>query len=209
MEEETANSITHGLGLLASIVASAVLLVQAAHSTHPGVMLGCTIYALSMISVYAASTLSHAVHEPSWRHFFRMLDQACIYLMISGTYTPFGLTFLRGGWLWALLAAMWIVAIVGFMSKTWLKHRINAATSWSYVLLGWLPMTAIGPIRRYVPDDALWWMLLGGIWYTVGTVFLTFDYRTRFFHAVWHILVIAGSAAHFWAIFRYIATLSA
>ena len=208
MHEETANSITHGLGFALSVAATAVLIPEAARSGDSLTLVGCAIYALTMIAVYAASTLSHVFRQPGPRLFFRILDQACIYLMIAGTYTPFGLTYLRGGWWWLLLAAMWLVALAGVLSKTVLRHRVDAATAWSYVVLGWLPMTAVQPIMTAVPGPALRWMLLGGILYTVGTLFLTFDSRMRYFHSVWHLLVIAASAAHFWAIYHYVANFS-
>jgi hemolysin III len=209
MHEETANSITHGIGLALS-VAAAVALLQTASQTHDAwTLAGCGIYALTMVAVYAASTLSHVFRAPGPRQFFRILDQACIYLLIAGTYTPFGLTYLRGGWWWLLLSAMWLVALLGVLSKTWLRHRVDAASAWTYVLLGWLPITAAWPITKTVPGGALRWMLLGGLLYTLGTVFLTLDSRVRYFHSVWHLLVIAAGAAHFWAIYHYVAGFSA
>jgi len=209
MHEETANSITHGIGLALSLVASTVL-VQKASPTHDSwTLAGCGIYAATMVAVYAASTLSHVFREPAPRRFFRILDQAFIYLLIAGTYTPFGLTYLRGGWMWLLLSAMWVVAFLGFLSKTWLRHRVDASLPWTYVLLGWMPVTAAWPIMRAVPSGALWWMLIGGVLYTVGTLFLVFDSRMRYLHSVWHVMVIAASAAHFWAIYHYVAGFSA
>jgi hemolysin III len=209
MHEETANSITHGIGFALSVVA-ATLLLQKAAQTHDGwTLAGCGIYAATMVAVYAASTLSHVYRAPEPRRFFRILDQACIYLLIAGTYTPFGLTYCRGGWWWLLLSAMWFVAFLGVLSKTWLRHKVDAASAWTYVLLGWLPVTAAWPIMESVPRVALEWMLFGGVLYTVGTAFLTFDSRVRFFHSVWHVLVIAASAAHFWAIYHYVAGYSA
>ncbi len=209
MHEETANSITHGTGFALSLVASAVLLQKASQSPDHWVLVGCGIYALTMVAVYAASTLSHAVHSPGPRRLFRILDQACIYLLIAGSYTPFGLTYLRGGWMWLLFAAMWGVAFLGFLSKTWLRHRVDASSPWTYVMLGWMPITAAWPIMESVPSGALWWMLFGGVLYTVGTLFLKFDSYMRYFHSVWHVLVIAASAAHFWAIYHYVAVLFA
>jgi hemolysin III len=208
MHEETANSVTHGAGLALSIAASAVLMQKASQTQNTWTLAGCGIYALTMVAVYAASTLSHVFRAPEPRRFFRILDQACIYLLIAGTYTPFGLTYLRGGWWWLLLSAMWFVALLGVLSKTWLRHRIDASLPWTYVLLGWLPTTAAWPIMETVPGGALCWMLVGGVLYTVGTIFLTLDSRVRYFHSVWHVLVIAASAAHFWAIFHYVAGFS-
>lgn len=205
MHEEVANTITHGFGLVLALAASAWLVSTAASTGDNRRLAGCAVYAASMIAVYAASTLSHGVRTMHLRRILRILDQAFIYLMIAGTYTPFGLTYLRGGHWWLLTTAMWIVAWAGFFSKTVFGHRVEAATSWTYVLLGWLPVTAMGQLLATVPAGALWWMFAGGICYTIGTLFLTYDSRMKYFHALWHLLVIAGSICHFVAIYAYVA----
>ena len=205
MHEEVANSITHGLGLLLSLVASVLLISAAGHSGDTWQMIGCATFAVSMVAVYAASTLSHAFADGQVRRFFRILDQAFIYVMIAGTYTPFALTYLRGGWWWVLFGMMWGIALAGVFAKVVRKHEVDGATVWSYVLMGWLPMLAVKPLLTTVPLGGLWWMLMGGLCYTAGSVFLTFDKHIRYFHAVWHVLVIAGSGCHFFAILWYVA----
>jgi hemolysin III len=205
VHEELANAITHGIGFLLSVAGSAWLMHTVMQHGNGHAIAGCAIFAVSMMAVYAASTVSHIVQTLHVRRFFRILDQACIYLMISGTYTPFGMTYLSGGWWWLLMAAMWTVALGGFISKTWFAHRVDAARVWTYVLLGWMPMTAAKPILETVPRGALLWMLYGGVCYTIGTFFLTNDRRRSYFHAVWHVLVIAGTACHFYAIYRFVA----
>ncbi|HEY5313765.1 MAG TPA: hemolysin III family protein [Pirellulales bacterium] len=204
MHEEFVNSIIHACGLVLALVGGAWLLTAASHGDR-WCLAGCAVFAASMIAVYAASTLSHGVQTIHLRRRMRTLDQAFIYLMIAGTYTPFGFTYLRGGNWWILTTAMWLVAWAGFISKVWFGHRVDASTSWSYVLLGWLPMIAVEPLLNTVPAGALGWMLAGGLCYTIGTVFLTLDTRVKYFHAVWHLLVIAGSVCHFLAIYWYIA----
>jgi hemolysin III len=133
-----------------------------------------------------------------------MLDQGCIYLLIAGTFTPLALVYLRGGWWWLLMAAMWCVAIVGFASKVLLAHRIEAVSTAAYVCMGWMPVVAAKPMIAIVPAGCLWLMAAGGLCYTVGTLFLTFDRKALYLHAIWHIFVIAGSAAHYFAILLYI-----
>lgn len=203
--EEAANSLTHGLGLVLSLAGSAVLLVRLIAQPDAWRLLGCGIFALALVAVYAASTLSHAVSHPEWRRTFRILDQSCIYLLIVGTYTPFALEYLRSGWWWLFLGLMWTAALVGFVSKSLLRHRIDAVTTWSYVLLGWLPILPAWIYVQYVPAGALAWILIGGLCYTLGTVFLVLDYRRLHFHAIWHLLVMSGSACHFYGVFLFVA----
>src|ERR1700722_14228212 len=133
MHEELVNSITHGCGLILALAGSVWLLTEAASHGDGRCVAGCAIFAASMIAVYAASTLSHGVQTMHLRKRLRILDQAFIYLMIAGTYTPFGLTYLRGGNWWLLTTAMWVVAWSGFISKVWFGYRVEAATVWTYV----------------------------------------------------------------------------
>jgi hemolysin III len=136
---------------------------------------------------------------------FRILDQAIIFLLIVGTYTPFALAFLRTGWWLGLLIAMWAVALIGFVSKVLYAHRVDSVSVAIYLALGWTPIIAGWPLTGLVPARALWWMLIGGLCYTLGAVFLLLDRRVEHFHAVWHLLVIAGSGWHFLAIYQYVA----
>jgi hemolysin III len=202
--EELANTVTHGIGWVLSVGGAAVLIFRAASSGDAWRISGCAIFAVALIGVYAASTLSHATQAP-WRRRFRILDQGLIYLLIVGTFTPLALEFLRIGWGWLLLAIMWAVALVGFVSKIWFAHRIDAMAVWSYVLLGWLPILPAAAYIGRVPAAVLWWVLIGGLCYTVGTIFLVLDVRRFHFHAIWHLLVVAGSACHYSAVFLYVA----
>ncbi len=199
---EVANTITHGLGFLLSLVAAVVLISQAGH-TDRWQFVACIIYVATMVAVYAASTASHAFQQPRVNHFFRMLDQGCIYLFIAGSFTPLAAIFLSDGAWWALLAAMWGIATAGFVSKMFLQHRIDCASVAIPALLGCLPLVCGPAILNRMPAVVLWWMLAGGICYILGTFFLINDRRHRYLHAVWHLWVIAGSACHFWAIFQY------
>lgn len=203
--EEVANSATHGLGLILSVFGAVVMASRVFHDGDAWRVLGCTIYSLSLVTVYAMSTLSHVCATPNRKHFFRMLDQGCIYLLIAATYTPFSLAFLRTSYWWLFLAVMWTVAILGFLSKILLAHRIDAVSVWIYVILGWIPVMAGSSLIGLVPDAGLWWMLVGGLCYTLGIVFLVFDKRVRHFHALWHLFVIAGSTCHYFVILLFVA----
>jgi hemolysin III len=199
---EIANSITHGLGLLLSLIAAGVLL-HAAGGTSGWQFAACAVYAATMVAVYASSTASHLFWQPRLNHFLRMLDQGCIYLFIAGSFTPIAATFLHGGMWWILLAAMWAIATAGFISKLFLRHRIDCASVAVPLLLGWLPLMGGKAMLELIPAGVLWWMLAGGVCYTVGTLFLMNDNRHRYLHAAWHLWVIAGTACQFWAILRY------
>jgi hemolysin III len=206
--EEVANTITHGLGFLLSVLGSIAMATWVLHKGDAWRVVGCMIYAACLVSVYAMSTLSHSCSATDLKRFFQMLDQGFIYLLIAASYTPFSLAFLRTTPWWLFLAAMWTIAIGGFLSKILLAHRVDAVAIWIYIALGWMPVAAVSSLVGVVPDAALWWMLIGGLCYTVGTVFLILDNRVRHFHAIWHLFVIAGSACHFFVIFLFVAPLS-
>lgn len=202
--EELVNSLTHGMGLVLSVIGSVVLLSQPSLYGDPKRLIGCAVYSGTLVTVYLASTLSHAVFHPPWRRAFRILDQASIYLLIVGTYTPIALAYLHSGWWWLMLVLMWTAATVGFLTKLLFSHRINAVAIWSYLALAWIPIFPAPAYIPLIPSAALWWVLIGGLCYTVGTVFLFLDRRHLHFHGIWHLFVIAGSICHYWVVFRFV-----
>jgi hemolysin III len=203
--EEFFNAVTHGIGLVLSVAGAIVLIARSYSHEDAYRVAGCTIFAMTLIAVYAASTLSHAPLRPRLRHLFRSLDQGSIYLLIAGTCMPFALTYLRTGWWFLFFGLMWTVALCGFVSKILFSHRVEAVAIWSYILLGWMPVVTVPWLREAVPAGALWWMLIGGLCYTGGTLFLVNDRRYPLFHAVWHVFVIAGSTCHFMTILFFVA----
>ncbi len=205
--EEFANSMTHGLGFLLSVVGAIAIAIQVLREGDAWRVLGCMIYAPSLVTVYAMSTLSHICSAPHSKRFFRMLDQGFIFLLIAATYTPFSLAFLRTSPWWLFLAFVWTIAMFGFFSEILLRWRVNAVSIWIYVVLGWMPVVAGFSLVGLVPETGLWWMLIGGLCYTAGTVFLIYDKHVRHFHALWHVFVIAGSACHFFVIFFFVVPL--
>jgi hemolysin III len=198
------NFLTHAVGLLLSIVGAAALVAAAQRRHDAGQIVGCGVYAATLVALYAASTLSHSFERPRVRHFFRMADQACIFLLIAGTYTPIGLGYRRDVWGWTLLALVWAAAVVGILFKICFSRLKNVATAF-YVLMGWLPGLAIGPMTTRLPGAVLAWLVAGGLLYTIGTLFLACDNKVRFFHSVWHLFVIGGSVCHFIAVVLIIA----
>lgn len=200
--EERMNCLTHALGALAGVVGMVYLLTVTAQRGDGWQMLACAIYASALVAVFVASALSHAFHQSRWRRLFRMIDQACIFLLIAGTFTPIATTYLRQGAWWILLAAMWAVALVGFASKAFFAHRVESVSTKLHLVLGWMPVLAAKPIILLAPAGLGVWMLAGGCCYSLGTIWLHNDHRP-YFHVVWHLLVIAGSACHFLAIWAY------
>jgi hemolysin III len=203
--EEAANTLTHGLGFLLSVVGAIVMAIWVVRQGDSWRVLGCLTFSVSLVTVYAMSTLSHSFSAPKRKRLFQTLDQAFIYLLIVSTHTAFSLAFLRTTPWWVFLAVMWTIAMLGFLSKVLLAHRVDGIAVWIYVGLGWMPVTSATSLVGAVPAVGLWWMLIGGLCYTVGTVFLIFDNRGRYYHAIWHIFVFAGSACHFFVILIYVA----
>ena len=203
--EELINTLTHGLGCLLAICGGLVMIWSALRHGDAWRVTGCGIFAVSLVAVYAASTLSHSATSVRWKSFFRRLDQGFIYFLIVATYTPFGLAYLRTGGGWMLLGGLWAAAFIGFFSKVVLAHRVHDISMWTYVALGWLPFIAVPALRHTVPLDTAWYMIGGGLCYLLGTFFLFYDARVKHFHAIWHLLVIAGSVCHFLGIMHAVA----
>ena len=203
--DELINAVTHGAGLAFSVVGGIALVVYAISSGDAWRVAGCSIFAMTLIAVYAFSTLSHSSLKPEMIRLFERLDQGSIYLLIVGTYTPFALVYLRtGGW-WLLFGMMWTLALSGCFCKVFFPHRINGVAVWTYLLLGWMPMIAAKPLLELYPQPHFGGILIGGLCYTLGTAFLIFDNRRFRFHAIWHMFVIAGSACHFFTILFFVA----
>ena len=156
--EEIANSITHGLGLIASIAALPILLIKARSSSDPSAVVGATIFGLSLILLYGASTVYHALPLSNAKRYFRVVDHSAIYLLIAGTYTPFALGPLRGPWGTALLVVIWALAVGGVASKLIVGLRLRHASTAMYLVMGWLIIVAIKPLVENVPRAGLAWL---------------------------------------------------
>lgn len=203
--EEDVNAATHALALLCGAAAGAFLVWAAIAHGSTWQILGCTIYAVTLVTAYAASTLSHVFRTPRLIHAFRIADQAIIFLLIAGTYTPVALTYLRGPNWWPLHGLIWGIALFGFITKAAFAHRVKlgAVSITLYVLLGWIPVFFTPFLIGVVPSRLLLWFLAGGLAYMAGTLFFFYDDRVRYFHAAWHLMVVAGSICHFVGILIY------
>jgi hemolysin III len=202
--EEIANSLTHGAGFVASVVGLPVLVIAAAAHGDAAQTVGCGVFAASLIALYSASTLYHALPPSRAKEIFRVLDHALIYVLIAGTYTPFTLGVLRGAWGWTLFGLVWGLAAVGIVFKTLRGLRYPRASALLCVVMGWLAVAAIQPMVTRVPAAGLVWLVGGGLLYTGGIAFYAWE-RQRYSHVVWHIFVLAGSVCHFFAVLWYAA----
>jgi hemolysin III len=198
--ETIANSVTHGVGLIASLVALPVVTVSALRQDDPLQALGAVIFGISLVLLYGASTIYHSFPHSSMRRLLRTLDHSAIYLLIAGSYTPFALGPLRGKLGWGLFIGIWLMAITGVVLKS-LKGFVRPGLSTAlYVGMGWISVLAIKPLISNVGIAGFWWLLAGGLCYTGGVVFYATDQRLRYGHAIWHVFVLAGSTCHFFAV---------
>jgi len=202
--EELANSISHGIGLLAALAGAPFLIVSEVRHGDPAGIVGGSIFAATLIVLYLASTLYHALPRNNVKRIFRILDHGAIFLMIAGTYTPFTLGVLRGPWGWTLFGLIWSLALAGIVFKAVAGARFPRATTALYLVMGWLVLLAIKPILLHVPGWGLFWLVAGGLAYTGGVAFFQAR-RLRFHHCIWHLFVLAGSACHFAAVLWYSA----
>jgi hemolysin III len=200
--EEIANSVSHGLALLAAVAGLPVLIVTAVQRSDAAQVVGVSIFGATVVVLYLASTLYHALPPNRAKRVFYLLDHSAIFLLIAGTYTPFTLGVLRGAWGWTLFGLVWGLAAVGILFKVlgWARNR--AISVGLYLVMGWLVLIAAEPLLQ-VPPRGLAWLVAGGLAYTIGVVFFVLDERVRYAHFVWHLFVVAGTACHFVAVIGY------
>ncbi len=203
--EEIANSVTHGVALLASLAAIPVLLLAASGPRDAWQLVGGAVFGATLVLLYSASTLYHAMPASATKRVLRVLDHGAIYLLIAGTYTPFTLGALRGPIGWTFLVTIWALAVFGILAKCVYRFRFPRLSTALYLGMGWLIVLALRPLMTHVSPAGLVWLLAGGVCYTAGVVFYATDGRIRYGHAVWHGFVAAGSACHFCAVLWYAA----
>ena len=163
----------------------------------------CSVFSATLVIVYLFSTLYHSLVVTRARHVFQILDHSAIYLLIAGTYTPFTLVSLRGTTGWVLFGFVWTLAVAGVVFKSFLIERFAVASALVYLLQGWVIVLAIRPLYHAIGGHGLAWLVAGGILYSLGIVFFALD-RLRYFHMVWHLFVLAGSVAHYFAVLFYV-----
>jgi hemolysin III len=201
--EEIAHAVTHGLGLVLSIAGVAVLLAAASVRGDAWHVVGCAVFGVTLVLLYAASTLYHSIRHQRAKGVLQQLDHGAIFLLIAGSYTPFALVTLRGGWGWTLLALVWGLAVLGIALQVARRSGARRPLVPIYLLMGWLVVIAFEPLVRSLHPEGLLLLFLGGAAYTLGVVFFAWR-RLPYNHAVWHLFVLAGSACHFSCVLGYV-----
>jgi len=202
--EEIANSVSHGVALLAAIVA-VPFLIAAVRNLGVANIVGAGVFAATMVLLYLVSTLYHALPPGRAKRVFLKLDHGAIYVFIAGSYTPFTLGVLGGAWGWTLFGLVWSLAVLGVTLKAFDRLSHPWLSTGLYLVMGWLVLIAFVPLVDRVPQPGVALLVAGGLAYTAGIVFFMLDSRLRYAHAVWHSFVVAGTAFHFFAVLSYAA----
>lgn len=200
--EEVANSVSHGLGFVLAVAGAPLLIATAIRRGTLADVVAVSVFAASMALLYLSSTIYHALPPGRTKNAFHVLDHAAIYLLIAGTYTPFTLGVLKGGWGWTLFGLVWGLAALGVLLKVFAGIRWHGISTAVYVGMGWLIIIAAKPLWDSLPLAGLMWLFGGGIAYTSG-VYFYLKKNMRYGHLVWHLFVVAGTGCHFVAILHY------
>ncbi|MGB7989539.1 MAG: hemolysin III family protein [Candidatus Methylophosphatis roskildensis] len=200
---ERFNALTHLVGAILALCGAVVLIVLAAMGGDPWKVVGVSIYGLTLVLLYTFSTLYHSLRGRG-KDVLRMLDHQSIYLLIAGSYTPFCLVTLRGPWGWSLLGVVWGLAVLGSLQELRPKRGPRIMSMVIYVAMGWAVVVALVPLLRVLGRAGFAWVAAGGLFYTIGIVFYALDTRLTHAHGIWHLFVVAGSAAQYVAILFYV-----
>lgn len=201
--EEIANSISHGVGALAAIAITPVMIVKAV-PLGAAAIVGVSIFGVTMIILYVSSSLYHAFPHNKTKRVFRIFDHSAIFLLIAGTYTPFTLTVLPGVWGWSLFAIVWALAVAGVLLKSVASVKSSGLSTALYLGMGWIAVFAAKPLYETLPLWGLVWLIAGGVMYSAGILFFAYDHRVRYHHFIWHLFVMAGTACHVVAVLGFV-----
>jgi hemolysin III len=200
---ERFNSISHLIGAVAAAAGLVVLVVFAALQGDPWRIVSFSIYGTTLLLLYSVSTLYHSLRGRA-KQIFRILDHNSIYLLIAGTYTPFTLVTMRGVWGWSLFGVIWGLAAIGIVLDSLPQKGNRILPMIIYLVMGWSCVIAIKPLLEVLPMSGFYWLLAGGLFYTIGITFYALDSKFRHFHGIWHLFVLAGSISHYITIFFYV-----
>lgn len=199
---ERFNSISHLLGAVAALAGGVVLVVYASMQGDPWKIVSFSVYGATLFLLYLFSVLYHSLRGEV-KNFFRRLDHLAIYLLIAGTYTPFTLVTLNGIWGWWIFGAVWGLALIGMLLEfVPQKRRILPVVI--YLVMGWICLIALKPLLQVMPITGFWWLLAGGLFYTVGIIFYALDTKLKHSHGIWHLFVLAGSVCHYFTVLLYV-----
>lgn len=204
-KDELVNAITHGVGALLAIVALVLLVVFASLYGNAWHIVSFSIFGTTLVMLYLASTLYHSLQGKRAKFLFRKFDHMAIFLLIAGTYTPFCFAALSGWIGWTVFGIIWGCAILGIVFKALFTGRMEILSTVMYIAMGWVIVFAIKPLYENISATTFYLLLAGGLSYTAGTFFYVKD-KVRFFHGIWHLFVLAGSALHFFSVLSLLAS---
>ena len=202
-KEERYNIISHAIGCFLSVIGLILLLLQSIPGGDLTAILSVSIFGVSLITLYAASTLYHSATEPSLRYKLNIFDHSAIYVLIAGTYTPFTLISLNGTTGWTIFGISWGMALIGIVLKLFFTGKYNRISTLMYILMGWMIVFAFQPLVDNLASAGLYWLIAGGVAYTVGAIFFSIE-RIKFNHAIFHLFVLLGSFCHFYSVYFYV-----
>jgi hemolysin III len=197
--EELVHAITHGIGVILSIVGLSWMLYVSINVADPWRIVASSIYGATLITLFLASTLYHSMYASRHREIFKLLDHCAIYLLIAGTYTPFLLVAMRSSTGWWIFGTIWALATAGIVTKLWFRHRFPKLALASYLAMGWLIVVAAPQVAEAIGPHGMAWLVAGGVSYSVGAVFYVVE-RIPFNHAIWHLFVLVGGICHFFGV---------
>ena len=197
--EELVHAITHGIGVILSIVGLSWMLYVSINIADPWRIVSSSIYGATLITLFLASTLYHSMYASRHREIFKILDHCAIYLLIAGTYTPFLLVAMRSSTGWWIFGTIWALATAGIVKKLWFRHRFPKIALASYLAMGWLIVVAAPQVAEAIGPHGMGWLVAGGVSYSVGAIFYVVE-RIPFNHAIWHLFVLVGGICHFFGV---------
>lgn len=203
IKEEKANAFTHGIGVVLSIAALVLLIIQACAQGNAWHIVSFSIFGTALVILYTCSTLLHSVTHTKIKDVFEVLDHSAIYVLIAGSYTPYLLVTLRGALGWTFFGVIWGLALIGIVLKLFYVKRFILVSTLCYIVMGWLIVIAFKPLYVHLPFGGIVWLVVGGLLYTLGSIFYVWR-RIPYHHAIWHLFVLAGSACHFISVFGYV-----
>jgi hemolysin III len=201
--EEKLNVISHGFGLVLSIIALMTLVYYAVSEGTLRQIISFSIYGASLVILYTASTLYHYVQEPNLRYKLNIFDHAAIYVLIAGSYTPFTMNVIKGTFGWILFGTVWTIAIIGITLKLFFTGKYGKLSTIAYILMGWMGIFGLETLILALPFEAVVWLVAGGISYTIGAILYSLN-KVKFNHAIFHVFVLIGSVCHFMSVFFYV-----
>ena len=201
--EERVNIMSHALGFVLSIVAFVFLIRYASIYGNAWHIVSFSIFGVSLMVLYAASTVYHSAKNPQFRRKMRIVDHASIYILIAGTYTPFTLVTLHGVTGWVVFGVTWVMAVTGIILKLFYTGKYGFVSTLMYVFMGWIIVFAIKPLINNLSSDGLLWLVAGGMAYTTGAILYSIK-KIKFNHAIFHVFVLIGSVCHFISVYFYV-----